>query len=574
MNSIRAISQVGGLHAADGVSIVETCAARTETIFLSAGDHLQSALDVLNRLKALFPRLESGLGADAGVDFAQAAMTLQQAAAFSTQGLGDFMARTEDLQTATRAVSRDISDLDRVVRTIMTLAVTARLIGHSMSPPQPKVASFVENLSVMAAEAESILIAVKETIADIRTETAELSETVALLRKILVQDILAVVAHLSGAAEKVQAGRGDFARTNQTLADRMAETFSGVSQLIISLQAGDSFRQRLNRVIATQTTLADMPYAASTAAGLDLFDALLAAARAQAAQDVFTAVATLRDLESSAHLAIQVAQRFYLGAGGEGMGRSDLASHGIALKAHLAEFEMQLRTMEARSQSVLHRLQYILEQERGLRAIGQKVRLAGVNAIVICTQLGHKGNALREVAQWLRGMTDEADLIIGQLQLSLGKARAISDDLGTTRVAVLQSGTARIFEQGADVQKRISKVHSLIAIATKETRQAGKSLPASISAAIALLTDFTRLLGHLDAVLAVSRAKRSVLPDPDVPFPPGSAEAAVFDALRSAYTMEAERVIHDRVLCRANDAPNQSEPAEFADMGELDDILF
>jgi methyl-accepting chemotaxis protein len=574
VNSLVTISQAGGHQSVDGLSTVETCAARTETIFLAAGDHLQSALDVLNRLKALFPRLENGLGADAGLEFAQASMTLQQAATSSKQGLGDFIARTEDLQTAARSVSRDISDLDRVVRTIMTLAVTARLIGHSMSPPQPKVASFVENLSVMAGEAERILVDVKETIADIRTETAELSETVELLRKILVQDILTVVAQLTGAAEKVQAGRAEFARTNQTLSDRMADTFSGVSRLIISLQAGDSFRQRLNRVIAMQDCVADMPSASATAAALDLLEQLLTSARTQATQDVSTAVATLHELEGAAHFAIQVAQRFYLGAGVEGMGRSDLANHGIALKAHLADFETQLRVLEARSHSVLHRLQYILDQERGLRAIGQKVRLAGVNAIVICTQLGHKGNALREVAQWLRGMTDEADLIIGQLQLSLGNARAISDDLGTTSVDVLQTGSARIFEQGADVQRRISKVHSLIGIATKETRQAGKSLPASISAAIVLLTDFNRLLGHLEGVLAVSRAKRSTLPDPILPFPTGSAEEAVFDALRSDYTMEAERLIHDRMLSRANEATSENSHAQTVDMSGLEDILF
>lgn len=574
MNSLVTISQEGRHQSVDGPSTIETCAARTETIFLAAGDHLQSALDVLNRLKALFPRLENGLGADAGLEFAQASMTLQQAATASKKGLGDFIARTEDLQTAARAVSRDISDLDRVVRTIMTLAVTARLIGHSMSPPQPKVASFVENLSVMAGEAERILVDVKETIADIRTETAELSETVELLRKILVQDILTVVAQLTGAAEKVQAGRADFARTNQTLSDRMADTFSGVSRLIISLQAGDSFRQRLNRVIAMQDGVADMPSASATAAALDLLEQLLTSARTQATQDVSTAVTTLHDLEGAARFAIQVAQRFYLGAGGEGMGRSDLANHGIALKAHLADFETQLRFLEARSHSVLHRLQYIRDQERGLRAIGQKVRLAGVNAIVICTQLGHKGNALREVAQWLRGMTDEADLIIGQLQLSLGNARAISDDLGTTSVEVLQSGSARIFEQGADVQRRISKVHSLIGIATKETRQAGKSLPASISAAIVLLTDFNRLLGHLEGVLAVSRAKRSTLPDPILPFPTGSAEEAVFDALRSDYTMEAERLIHDRMLGRAKEETSENSLAQTVDMNDLEDILF
>ncbi|MCF8486012.1 MAG: hypothetical protein K9G71_12410 [Rhodobacteraceae bacterium] len=574
MNSLVTISQEGRHQSVDGPSTIETCAARTETIFLAAGDHLQSALDVLNRLKALFPRLENGLGADAGLEFAQASMTLQQAATASKKGLGDFIARTEDLQTAARAVSRDISDLDRVVRTIMTLAVTARLIGHSMSPPQPKVASFVENLSVMAGEAERILVDVKETIADIRTETAELSETVELLRKILVQDILTVVAQLTGAAEKVQAGRADFARTNQTLSDRMADTFSGVSRLIISLQAGDSFRQRLNRVIAMQDGVADMPSASATAAALDLLEQLLTSARTQATQDVSTAVTTLHDLEGAARFAIQVAQRFYLGAGVEGMGRSDLANHGIALKAHLANFETQLRFLEARSHSVLHRLQYIRDQERGLRAIGQKVRLAGVNAIVICTQLGHKGNALREVAQWLRGMTDEADLIIGQLQLSLGNARAISDDLGTTSVEVLQTGSARIFEQGADVQRRISKVHSLIGIATKETRQAGKSLPASISAAIVLLTDFNRLLGHLDVVLAVSRAKRSTLPDPSLPFPTGSAEEAVFDALRSDYTMEAERLIHDRMLGRAKEETSENSLAQTVDMNDLEDILF
>lgn len=562
---------------ADEGAVVDRCAAETEALFLAAGDHLQTALDVLNRMKSLFARLETGLGADAAAEFTQATATLQDASAAAQQSITAFAGQVADLQAATQSVGREIADLDRVVRTITTLAVTARVIGHSMVPPQPKVAAFVENLSLMAGEAEAILIDVRQMTNDIRAELLDLVATVGELDAILVDGILTVIGRLALAGEKVQSGRAGLAQTNATLNRHLSETFDGVSQLIIALQAGDSFRQRLGRVRATQLCLPDMHDSVSAATALDLSAALLRGACSQADHDVSPAIATLHNLQDSATSAIRFAQRFYLGASSQAMGRADLANLSNEMKSQLAKFDLQLRHVETRCQSLLGRLQFILDQERMLRAIGQKVRLAGVNAIVICTQLGPRGNALREVAQWLRGMTDEADLIIGTLQPALVKARMLSDDLGSNRVTAVQTGAARIFDDAAGVQRRISKMQSLTDMATKETGQAAKSLPAAIDPAIAALTEFERAFGQLAVVITISERKRAQLQAPPGPLPLGADAMSVFDALREDYTMEAERQIHDQVLGQPAQTPTETSStmdAPVDPVDDLDDILF
>jgi methyl-accepting chemotaxis protein len=521
----------------------------TESTFLAAGNNLEQTVTALRRLKALFPRLEAGMGPEAGAEFAATIEALKHEVDGLSVSLGEFVSKTEDLGGAVLRMNRDIADLDRVVRTIGTLSITARVIGHAMSPPQPKVAAFVENLAHMAVEAEDVLTGVKEAMADIRTDMVDLTETVGWLHNTLTRQVFGVLGGLSAVSNAIQHSRADILVTNTALARQMGETFAEVSRLIMALQVGDSVRQRFGRVQETLRMCNDMPDIASLAVGLDLANRLTVAARSAIAQDLAEAVHSLSDLGTSSSAAIHTARDFYLGAGaGRNLEHSGVIDDAAALPGVLNEVQDHLAALRQRTERVVDRLQRILDQERTLRQIAQKVRLAGVNAVVICTHLGRQGNALREVAQWLRGMTDEADDITGHLQGALDGARGLIGDLGRTSVERLSSGTALVVTRGAAMHGHIQTISGLIAEAKHEIAHAAKALPALLEPTRRSLCEYLLATRQLDPLLAAIVERRSMLPDPVLPFYVGSPAAEVMDSLRRGYTMEAERTIHDDVV--------------------------
>ncbi len=550
---------------------LDTIIAATETTFVAAGDHLDRAVAILRGLQGLFMRLESGLGPDSGRALAGTADALQADAENLAASVTTFVGRTDGLGVAILRMNRDITDLDRVVRTIVTLSITARVIGHAMSPPQAKVASFVENLSRMAVEAEDVLTGVKQATADIRADMTELTETVERLHGTLTRDVFAALRRIHQAGQSIQDNREALLAANLVFAGQMDRTFAEVSRLIMALQVGDSVRQRFGRIRVTMDRCRNMPDAPSLALGLELSLALTDGARAEVTSEMTSAVSALSDISVSSGQALHTAREFYVG-GNRGPAGVDIATEATALTAHLKEVEVLLAALRLRTEHVVERLQHILGQERTLRQIAQKVRLAGVNAVVICTHLGRQGNALREVAQWLRGLTDEADEITGQLQGSLDESRALIAEVGTASVEELSGGTQRVVQSGSDMKQRIQDIRSLVAEAGAEISRISVSLPGQIDPARRGLSDYVGRLSSLDGTLRTIRLQRTMLPPPDLPLYVGSDIEAIMAELRRGYTMEAERRIHDALI--GNEVAPVAVEAPAAASADLDDILF
>jgi methyl-accepting chemotaxis protein len=553
-----------------------TLATRTEAAFLACGTELEQAAAGLARMRGLFAELETGLGPEAGTVFAGLVGDLGAGADRLAGALAGLIGRAQLLDQATRRANRQIGDLDRVVRTIATLAITARVIGHAMSPPEPKVAAFVESLSHMSAEAEAILSDVKGAMEDIRQDMDAFAPVAEEVQRLLTGQVVQELDRLTRAAHAVQARRPALLAAGRTLDREMAHIGIEVGRLILALQSGDAFRQRLGRVGATLETAVALPEDAGRAARLALAQALLSAATADVRGEARAAMAALEELDRGAASVLRLSREAYIEGGEAGAGAGTLAVCSRVLDARLTEVDQLLACLRDQAARVVAKVQDIVAREVALRHIAQQVRLAGLNAVVICTQLGSRANALREVAQWLRIMTDEADDITGGLHEALARMDGTIGAVGADGLKALSSGMAEVVAGGQALQEAITGTTGLVHRAGEAIHGLRLALGGGLTRAGRDLADFLEVLEEVPLALWALRQAEQALPPPDFAPAPGTAAAQGLAALREAYTMQAERAIHDGLFRAALPpaAPSAAAAAGPGDGDDLADILF
>ncbi|MEZ5754123.1 MAG: hypothetical protein R3D90_04900 [Paracoccaceae bacterium] len=558
----------------------------TEDSFVAAGDALARGIDILHETEAQFARLDQGLGDAAGAELAQLiARTFGNVATIRADFDG-FLAHSDALRGAVRAVRVEVGELDRVVRTISNVSINARIQGNGLVPPRPQVNSFIERLAAMSQEAEGILQEVKEAMVGIGHDTGAMETALQELRQELLLHVLPTLSRFAAIAQGVQDNRAEMARMSGELAARMKAIFAEVSRLIMALQSGDATRQRLERV---QEVLAEAGAAAAepgSGSGLeavlvDLARALAEAARAEGDAEVAVSVTALEAVGARADQAMATARQFYFaqaGAGNPGAGRED-----EGLEASLARVQRHLAAMRGRAEALGGRLDLILKHEATIRQIAQQVRLSGLNAVLICAKLGEEGRSLRELAQWLRTLTDESDDIVQRLQGDLAQTRSCAEAAGQAGVDHLEASLSVFIGDAGALNAAMGRITALVAEAAQGFDAAGRELPMRLQEAAARLGAFRAALGDVAALGGGLGLRRLMLADPVLPLPEGSAGAAVLARLRARCTMQAEREILDRVTAAGRGgaagqalppAPVATPVAAATEEDLLDDILF
>mgnify|MGYP000202132260 CR=1 FL=1 len=568
---------------------LDTVLQATEVTFLSAGRNLESAVDGLRALSEIFPRLEQHLGPERGAEFRDLTGEITQDVRRMAQELASFIEESAGLRLALVQIDLDVADLDRVVRTIANVSINARIQGNSLSPRRQQVTAFVEQLGQMAEDAEAILAEVKDTMAMVMSDSAKINVLVQDLQQVMTARVLPVLRRIASMGEAVGGDRAEMAQVSAQLQRSMAATFAEVSRLIMALQVGDSTRQRLERVRAIAAT-ADQACPEGDALVTELAIALAQDAVTVVRHEVQTGIAALQDVQVSSAGAIRTAREFYLdkatraGVGGAGLGGGLAGEETLRLKDQLSLIDGCLAGLRAEAGAVGDKLQIILGHERTLRNIANAVRLSGLNAVLICAKLGREGNALRELARWLRTLTDQSDDIVTTLQSNLDQARSLIARVGQERVDAIGNGAAGIVGKGEALTLLVADIRKDMADLTVGLARAGASLPQLLDGSAALLLQYLGATARVDEFVARLRlgapGRAAVTPV----LVEGSPLAQRLAGLRAAYTMQRERDIHDTVIGQGAHgqalglpAPVASQPAEPADEPEavdLDDILF
>ncbi len=544
----------------------------TEETFVQAGDALSGAVDILKGTETLFSRLDVTLGDETS---AQLAWLIEETFANVEVIRADFDGFSRDavaLRAAVRSVRVEVNELDRVVRTISNVSINARIQGNGLVPPRPQVNSFIERLASMASEAESILTEVKDAMVGIGHDTGAMEASLQELRQELMLHVLPRLSRFAAIAQSVQDGRAEMTRMSSDLAARMRTVFSEVSRMIMALQTGDSTRQRLERVREVLAEASMAPGTGLESVLVDLARALSAAAREDADSEIGVSVAALAAVRSSADQAMAAARSFYFAKAGRGSGEGGTGGDAEALSASLSRVKRNLSVMRGRAEDLRGRLDVILKHEGTIRQIAQQVRLSGLNAVLICAKLGEEGRSLRELAQWLRTLTDESDAIVQRLQGHLAETRNRTREAGQAGVDRLEGALSGFIGDAEALNEAMGQIDRVVSDTARGFDQAGKALPVKLGQAAERLQTFHRALEELARLEGGLMLRRMLLADPVLPMAEGTHEAEVLARQRKRYTMQAERAIHDGVI-GAGLAPVVA-PQEAVAEETLDDILF
>lgn len=544
----------------------------TEETFVEAGDALSGAVEILRGTETLFARLDVTLGDETS---AQLASLIEETFGNVEVIRADFDGFSRDavaLRAAVRSVRVEVNELDRVVRTISNVSINARIQGNGLVPPRPQVNSFIERLAAMASEAESILAEVKDAMVGIGHDTGAMEASLQDLRQELMLHVLPRLSRFAAIAQSVQDGRAEMTAMSADLAARMRAVFAEVSRMIMALQTGDSTRQRLERVREVLAEASMVPGSGLEAVLVDLAQALSAAARTDAAAEIGVSVAALAAVRTSADQAMAAARGFYFAKAGRRAGDGGTGGDAEALSASLARVRRNLAVMRGRAEDLRGRLDVILKHEATIRQIAQQVRLSGLNAVLICAKLGEEGRSLRELAQWLRTLTDESDAIVQRLQGHLAETRTRTREAGQAGVDRLEGALSGFIGDAEALNEAMGQIDRVVSDTAQGFDRAGKALPVRLGRAADRLDAFHRALEDLARLEGGLALRRRVLADPVLPMVAGTHEAEVLARQRARYTMQAERAIHDGVI-GAGLAPVVAPQVALAE-DSLDDILF
>lgn len=572
---IRRSPAIAAQMPVDAIDAVLRC---TEDTFVRAGDSLGASVDILRGTEALFARLDVTLGDETSAQLgALIEATFGNVEAIRAD-FDTFLRQSDGLRASVRGVRVEVNELDRVIRTISNVSINARIQGNGLVPPRPQVNSFIERLAAMASEAESILREVKDAMVGIGHDTAAMDVALQELRQELTMRVLPALSRFAVIAQRVQDGRDEMTRTSADLAARMKAVFTEVSRLIMALQSGDSTRQRLERVREIVLETGDHGDAALDAVLLDLARALTDAATGDATAEIGVSIEALDVVRRSADSAMQTARQFYFGQTGQGRnagttGTTVGAADAEQLDTSLARVRRHLVSMRSRAEDLRGRLDVILRHEGTIRQIAQQVRLSGLNAVLICAKLGKEGRSLRELAQWLRTLTDESDAIVQRLQVSLDDTRQRTREAGQAGVDRLEEALSSFIGDAEALNGAMVQIDAVVSETARGFDAAGKELPLRLGHAAARLSEFRTALSDLGPFGIGLAWRRMLMADPVLPFAENSLGAEILGRLRRRYTMQQERAIHDGIVGAGLMAP-VAAPQQAALNEALDDILF
>ncbi|WP_407177430.1 chemotaxis protein [Bradyrhizobium sp. STM 3562] len=353
-----------------------------------------------------------------------------------------------------------------------------------------------------------------------------------------------------------------------------------VGRSIISLQAGDSARQRLEHIchglgVADDTAPSLMPPAAPEASNAGLLCRLQAMqlkdAQRELEHDIGEIVRALSAILSDAVAVVGQGRSLY---GGES---SDSASFLARIKEILAQASTLIATCEGAGKSVDDALTVVedtLGKFRnaiaGLSEAVVDITLIGMNASLRASHLGSKGNAFVVIANELKATADHVSIGAARLKPALDGIEKSANELRALRVhgdpAQLANLEPSILHALREVEAGNARLGGLISRLAEE----GAEFEGLMTSASHRMTELGKGAASLPRVAtrleaAAITAQKAAL---------SASDEAVFDDLFARYTMERERDVHRDFLKGFGLTPKA--PARAASSSEADDgvLLF
>jgi hypothetical protein len=571
------------IHSA--ITAIEDVSSRIEKTFAKVGHQLGRGhaifIELNQALTALFAELS-------GAQFEHASQALHDIAD-RLNGLAEALptesALLGSLGKAATGASELLKPLFKHIQMISIIARSARIEAASLAEDR-------ENFLAFTGEAFELAKAVQQSLEGCARDQDMLSKAVEIALGRQKDFDLRYRDRLSSAGSDLvsaYAGLQDQRNKSVELANlagsstkKIAET---VGRSIVSLQAGDSTRQRLehvchglNRADGPAPGIAPRPDGASAALICALQAMQLKDAQRELDSGVGHIMQSLSAILGDAIAVVGQGRSLYgaqgyvcRGSGGQGSGSSSLLAR---INEGLAQASSLIATCESAGKSVddaLTMVEDTLGKFRnaisGLSEAVVDITLIGMNASLKASHLGTKGNAFVVIANELKATADDVSAGAARLKPILDGIEKSANDLRALRVhgdpAQLTRLEPSILQALREIEAGNERLGGLIGRLVEE----GAEFEGLMNSSRDLMTELGKGAEILPDVASRLNAAGGTAPRTSLV----ADDEATLDELFSRYTMERERDVHREFLRGFGLAPR--EPAQAKEQGEIDDGL-
>ena len=547
----------------------------TEDAFVTAGNCLEDSVGRIHALRGAFETLEQALGAEANARLRGQVETVSDHGERLRQDFESIHGASGNLRLLMAAVMTEVRTLNVIVKLIANVSINARIQGNSLLRPRPQIASFVETLASLSAEAEAVLSHANEAMSAAFAALAGIETAQADLANDLRRTTLPAIDSFTRIARRISGEQGKLRESSQLIDEQMRLVAADVSGLITALQVGDTLRQRLEQVHAALHLTGPMPPHKALSFGLAarLADGALGDCRAP----IDDALGALEGL-SQRGAGIMATAGFTSIGGAQVWGASGDDAFAVFQRG-LDVTRQHFAAMQSGSGRVRAQIQVILDQETALQRIAQHLRMAGINAVIACAKLGEDGRSLRELAQWLRSVTDDCDATMTRLTRALGEARDEVHRLGDDLIGRVDGDLGAFLALAQELGAEIGGLQRTLADASGQLDGAAAGLSQGLATAGAVLGAVRSRMIESAPAIALLHALSANLPPPDLG---DDIALGYLEAIRARYTMASERQLHDALVNELGGLPDRTgkplpppPPVEVvAAQDDLADILF
>ena len=565
----------------EAIASIEAVSSNIEATFAEVGTHL-------GRGHAMFNDLNDGLAALSrelsGTKIEGAAESLQRIATKLT-GLSEVLA-AESLLLKTIGsdalqASTVIEPLIKHIESILVVARSARIEAASFDVGRESFFDFTQ-------EAIGLAQVARESVKACKSEQRRLCDAVSVavnrqnaFEERYGQQLLSVSGALADGHSSMQAQQRESARLAELTGESAKQMADAVGTAIVSMQAGDSVRQRLEHVcyglcVASEVDVTVVSAAASGFEKVTSASSLVRHLQAEHLQS--TSSNFLEDiagidgsLEALSDEVSKTVSRGHVICGDDGSGISFLSD----VKQALNQASLLVEACESSRHSVDEALSVVNDTLGKFRkAISElsevvvDIILIGMNAGLKAGHLGVRGRTFVVIAGELKVTADQISGGAKALQPVLDRIEKSAVNLKTLRDESDPSAMARL--------------EPVVVSAMTEIEEGNDQLEHLMGRLVAEGGEFGRMVAHARSLLTDLGTKVRLFPEmaralksETIPFISSSETASIaplFDDLYMQYTMVSEREVHSSFVEKLGLAANELPSAATNDAAE--DVLF
>ena len=551
-----------------------------EQTFLDMGERLISCASLLREISAAHEGLPAELESAEFTAAAEILAAIRERVAQMALAHSDEQDDIIQLTRMASSVKKPLRDLSEAVRAIRFVAVNARVVAAGISSEQSTFSGSTNDMMDLGRSVESAVSEfsgsfgrLNSSLLTARSANASFTNkhgaTMHYVSDRLGQHLDVVAQHRARAAEKAEENAQSIAR----ISGRVAEAVS-------ALQIGDITRQRVEHIEQGLTALSDYLAVADAAARAITIDATCRLQVAQLDDAIVNfdeQVAGLAD--TLGRLAVDTAA--VLRENGEEAANL-FSKGGTALAALIDDlhdicvlfndFEktraglQKIAAEVARSVSAM--VNVMADHLDTIREIEQRIRMLSLNTVIQCTRLGEQGDPLMVVAQSLRSLAGDTVTAAETIMSELGEV----DGLARRLIERRSTNSEGSVSPQQDAREAIALFETVISRMRECVGTMSTAGPQAVSLLETTLRSVSGRRDFADVWRSVHSDLEHLAPARSQPIAVDDIDPDLIAGMRARYTMDSERLLHDRLL-GVTAEPAIAAPAEEAE-ASLDDIFF